>query len=178
MRQSCHSCVQCACAVQVCLSRSTQTRALQRQVRSSSSSCDTGVNVSGIRRDYSVLGVYLLWIWKASCSVYFLVSSEVERRRPTGCQVWGPAGDQLKVLYDARLAERFGNNGGGKKPQQSGCFVKLQKCYGKMCTRKKKIAVWSREAMRSVLTSLEEASSRGVSWRMNHSVFFACFSIS
>lgn len=60
--------------------------------------------------DYSVLGgVYLLLDFKkASCSVYFLVSSEVggkaEARRFAKSQA--PAGDQLKVVSGAR---RFGS---------------------------------------------------------------------
>lgn len=87
-----------------------------------------------------------------------LVSSEVGRRGPVGCQVAGPTRDQLRVLTVGRLA-RFGpgcDDGKKKKqkPQRSGCSVKLQKCYG----RRKKFAVGSGKAKRPVW--LQRAASR------------------
>lgn len=101
--------------------------ARQEGRRSSSSARDTGVNVSGIRRAYSVLGVLspldLKGILQRSLPGF---RQKWEGRGggaggPIGCQVAGPTRDQLRVLTVGRLARRFwpGCDDGKKTKKQN-----------------------------------------------------------
>lgn len=128
------------------------SRSARQEGRSFSSARDTGVNVSGIRRAYGVLGVLspldLKGILQRSLP-RFVRSGKAGAGAggPVGCQVAGPTRDQLRVLTVGRLARRFwpGCDDGKKQNKTKTSAIRLFCQVAKMLWKKKKKLLSGRE---------------------------------